>query len=91
MPADLPRFPEEWEVFNRFEAFKDALMSAEDVCRVSLELAASFRLSLIFRFKDGRGRVAISSSDRSPGDCIDLYSAFTNMKAYRRIGGVLLS
>ena len=85
MSEHLPRFPAEWEVFNRFEVFKDALMGAEGSCRVSFEFAAFFCLSLSFRLRVGREWVSMLSSDRSPGDCIDLYSAFTNMKPNRRI------
>jgi hypothetical protein len=89
MSADLPRFPVEWDVFNRFEAFKDALIGAEKGCRVSFELAEFSWLSMSFRLRVGREWIAILSSDRSPGDCIDLYSAFKYMKASSRSGGVL--
>jgi hypothetical protein len=89
MSADLPRFPADWEVFNRFEVFKDVLMDAKEVWRVSFELAAFFGLSFSFRLRVGLGWVSVLSSDRSPGDCIDLYSAFTNMKPNRRISEVL--
>lgn len=89
MSADLPRFPVEWDVFNRFEAFNDALIGAERGCRVSFEPAEFIWLSLSFRLMVGREWLAILSSDRSPGDCIDLYSAFKYMKASSRSSGVL--
>jgi hypothetical protein len=90
MSADLPRFPVDWDVFNRFEAFKDALIGAERGCRVSFEPTEFIWLSLSFRLRVGREWLAILSSDRSPGDCIDLYSAFKYMKALREVVGYYL-
>ena len=66
----------EWEAFNLFDLFKDALIGAGRGCRVSFELAAWIWFSLSLRLRDCREWVSILSSDRAPGDCIDLYSAF---------------
>jgi hypothetical protein len=80
MSADRPRFPVGWEAFNRLDVV-DALICDESNWRVSFEFVAVTWFSLSFRLRGDREWVAILLSDRSPGDCIDLYSAFKYMKA----------
>lgn len=80
MSAETPSFPVEWDVFNRFEMSEVGLIGAESGCRVSLEFVESFWLSRAFRLEGIREWVVMLSSDRSPGDCIDLYSALKYMR-----------
>jgi hypothetical protein len=82
--VDRPRLPEECEVFNRFDACRDAL---EDVVeRVGLEDEDFFCWSPSFLFDADSVILAILSSDISSGDCMGFSEPFEGREALEECG-----
>jgi hypothetical protein len=77
--ADLPRLPEECEVFNRFDAGGDVGVDIEE--RVALEGEDFFCWSLSFLFEVDPFALAVLSSDISSGDCMGSFESFEGRKA----------
>jgi hypothetical protein len=77
--VDLPRLPEECEVFNRFDAGGDAVVDIEEL--VALEGEGFFCWSLSFLFEVDPFVLAILSSDISSGDCMGSFESFEGREA----------
>jgi hypothetical protein len=84
--VDLPRLPEECEVFNRFDAGGDAVVDIEE--RVAFEGEGFFCWSLSFLFEVDPFVLAILSSDISSGDCMGSLSPSRDEKLSK--GGVVV-
>jgi hypothetical protein len=84
--ADLPRLPEECEVFNRFDVGGDAVVDIEE--RVALEGEAFFCWSLSFLFEVDPFVLAILSSDISPGGCMGSFESVEGRELSK--GGVVV-
>ena len=82
--VDRPRLPEECEVFNRFDAGRDAL--ADVVERVAFEGEDFFCWSLSFLFEVDPFMLAILSSDISSGDCMEFFESFEGREVLEGCG-----
>ena len=82
--VDLPRLPEECEVFNRFGGGGDAVVDIEE--RVALEGEDFFCWSPSFLFEVDPFVLAILSSGISFGDRMGSFESFEGREALERWG-----